>query len=97
MKLTTGFKISRERCLRIMLAGFIAAFLLTLPMMADGQETPKDPPPDPNVSKPESAKRAATPNPEEGAPELTEEASTAIDKGLKYLLKTQKHKDWYYG
>lgn len=35
-------------------------------------------------------KKTETPQNGDGAPELTEEASKAIDRGLQYLLKTQK-------
>lgn len=75
---------------RIFVLWFAAACLLATPIMA--QQKPKDdkekPKPTDKAAEREAAR--AKLKSEDGAPELTEEASQAIDNGLKYLLKTQK-------
>ena len=83
---------------RIVVLWSAAVCLLATPLMA--QQKPKEgkgkPKPTDKAAEREGAR--AKMKSEDGAPELTEEASLAIDKGLKYLLKTQqKDGSWHNG
>jgi len=83
---------------RIVAPCLAAACLFAAPAMA--REAPKDGKGGTRGADKTAARKAAraTMKSEDGAPELTEEASKAIDNGLKYLLKTQeKDGSWHDG
>lgn len=73
------------------------AFCMPLPL-ANAYAQPVDPAA-PDASNAEPIDEGRTPiDPEEGAPELTEEASKAIDTGLKFLIKNQQEDgSWHDG
>jgi len=75
----------------------IACFL-SAPMMVTDASAETDKTPDPNVTKISTMKLAKKLVKEDGSPEMTEEASKAIDNGLKYLLTIQqKNGSWNDG
>ena len=67
----------------VIVGGFAVVALTTAPLKAIAQETRNH-----VAEKPQPGRVAAVD--EDGAPELTERASQAIDKGLKHLLSIQK-------
>jgi hypothetical protein len=71
---------------------FTAACLATASLTADGQESSTSRPAAASATPLKTTKLAA----QDGAPELTDKASEAIDKGLKHLLKKQR-KDGSWG
>jgi hypothetical protein len=71
---------------------FTAVCLAAASLTADGQKSSESRPAAASATPPTPTKPAA----QDGAPELTDKASEAIDKGLKYLLRKQR-KDGSWG
>jgi len=81
-----------KRCCGAVVVCFTAAWLATASLTADGQESSEGRP----AAASETPLRTTRPAVQDGAPELTDKASEAIDKGLKHLLKKQR-KDGSWG
>ena len=94
MSMTDRGQVFRKLCCGAVVVCFTAAWLASASPTAGGPESTAKPPmaaaetpPPPTRIKPAAR---------DGAPELTDKASVAIDKGLKYLLKKQR-KDGSWG
>ena len=85
MSMTDPGQLFRKLLRGAVVVCLAAACLTTASPTADGQESSGDRPPTAIETPPRTTMSAA----QDGAPELTDKASEAIDKGLKYLLKKQ--------
>ena len=93
MSIRGDSNVFRRLC-QVLVACFVATALAAAPMMAAAPKTPKAAP---KTAAPVVVPAAPETRPAEikavggdGAPELTAEASRAIDKGLEHLLAAQK-------
>ena len=86
MNMTDRGRFFGKLCRGAVVVCFTAACLATASLTADGQESSEGRPAVASATPPTPTKPAA----QDGAPELTDKASEAIDKGLKYLLKKQR-------
>jgi hypothetical protein len=92
MSMTDRGQVFGRLCRGAVVVCFTAACLVTASLTADGQESATSRPAAASATPPKTTKLAA----QDGAPELTDKASEAIDKGLKHLLKKQR-KDGSWG
>ena len=86
MSMTNRGQFFGRLCRGAVVVCFTAACLATAPLTADGQESSKSRPAAASATPLKTTKLVA----QDGAPELTDKASEAIDKGLKHLLKKQR-------
>ena len=92
MSMTDRGQVFGRLCRGAVVVCFTAACLATASLTADGQESSTSRPAAASATPLKTTKLAA----QDGAPELTDKASEAIDKGLKHLLKKQR-KDGSWG